>query len=174
MTPPRYSFPHSGPASRSRRSSCQLPSSPRQESEVSQQARARQAQKGIGLQIHQAGVVQPEERWQVGEEGKGGRREEVISWLFKHINPTLLFPSLKDHNMHINYQSLNLFMSSSFRSLKKGCFRASFIEILRVGSRFSIFSTRSSPYLSKFLKWVSGLTPLNLGKVGLKSGRLSA
>ena len=33
---------------------------------------------------------------------------------------------------------------------------------------------RSRPFLSKFLKWVSGLTPLNFGKVGLKSGRLSS
>lgn len=32
---------------------------------------------------------------------------------------------------------------------------------------------RSRPDLSKFLNWMEGSTPLNLGKVGLKSGRLS-
>jgi hypothetical protein len=39
---------------------------------------------------------------------------------------------------------------------------------------FNIFEHKSREILSKFLKYVSGFTGLNFGKVGLKSGRLSA
>jgi hypothetical protein len=63
-------------------------------------------------------------------------------------------------------------MSYGNISAKYGCFRAYFIEILLAGSRASIFIHKSRPCLSKFLKYVSGLTPLNFGKVGLKSGSL--
>ena len=62
--------------------------------------------------------------------------------------------------------------SSGEISAKYWCFRASFIEIRRAGSRASIRITKSRPTRSKFLKWFSGFTPLNLGKVGLKSGSL--
>ena len=74
--------------------------------------------------------------------------------------------------MLINYQFWNRLMSSARMSEKYGCFKDSFIDILRAGSRANIFMQRSSPVLSKFLKWFSGLTALNLGKVGLKSGSL--
>ena len=65
-----------------------------------------------------------------------------------------------------------LFISSAETYAKYGCFKAYFIDILRAGSKANIFMQRSNPCLSKFLKWVSGLTPLNFGKVGLKSGNL--
>lgn len=55
-------------------------------------------------------------------------------------------------------------------SLKYGCFKASFIEILLIGSRAINFMNKSNEIGSKFLKYVFGSTDLNLGKVGLKSG----
>ncbi len=64
-------------------------------------------------------------------------------------------------------------MSSELKSLKQGCFKASFIEILRAGSKASNFMQRSKEVLSKHLKQVYRLAGLNLGKVGLKSGSFS-
>lgn len=72
----------------------------------------------------------------------------------------------------INHHFLYLEVSSELKSEKQGCFRAYFIEIRRLGSRANIFIHRSSPTFQKFLKWFYGFTPLNLGKVGLKSGNL--
>ncbi len=55
-------------------------------------------------------------------------------------------------------------------SLKYGCLRAYFIEILLIGSKAISFKNKSIEFLSKFLKYVKGSTALNLGNVGLKSG----
>jgi hypothetical protein len=55
-------------------------------------------------------------------------------------------------------------------SLKYGCFKASFIEILFIGSNVINFINKSNDTLSKFLKYVFGSTALNFGNVGLKSG----
>ena len=77
---------------------------------------------------------------------------------------------LSGHICELNQLSWYFDMSSGDKSLKYGCFKASFIEIRRVGSNANIFMHKSRPTLTKFLKWFSGLIPLNLGKVGLKSG----
>lgn len=85
MTLPRYFFFNPGPTSCRQRPQGQLFGSPRQESQISEQARARQTEKGLSIQINQTRMVQPEKRRKMVEEGKRGCREEVISWLFKHI-----------------------------------------------------------------------------------------
>lgn len=61
-------------------------------------------------------------------------------------------------------------LSLSEISLKYGCFRAYFIEILFIGSKAINFINKSNETLSKFLKYILGSVGLNLGNVGLKSG----
>lgn len=67
---------------------------------------------------------------------------------------------------HLTY----FFWSPSVISLKYGCFKASFIEILLIGSNATSLMNKSNDTLSKFLKYDFGSTDLNFGNVGLKSG----
>ena len=102
----RYLFFDSGRAKSSECSSCQLPCSPYQESEISEQIVIGQTEKRLSLQTNQARMEQPKKRRKKRKEGKRSCREEMISWLFKHLS----------HALYEFNHFLNFYMSSCLKS----------------------------------------------------------